>query len=169
MSGGAVALITAFTAVYALCRKTELYPALTDGISSGLRTVLNIFPSLVAMLTAVYMLRASGAMDAFSAALSPLLSRLGIPNEAAPVILIRPLSGSGALAFGAELINSLGPDSLPGRITAVMLGSTETTFYVISVYYSGAGIKKTGYAIPAALIADLVGFIAAGISVRLLF
>lgn len=169
MSGGAVALLIAFTAVYALMRRTELYPALTEGISAGLKTVLSIFPPLTAMICAVYMLRASGALDAFSALLSPLLSKLGISPLLAPLMLIRPLSGSGALAFGSELIGDLGPDSTVGRTAAVMLASSETTFYVISVYGSGAGIKRLGYAIPAALIADMVVFAAAGITVKLLF
>ncbi|MBP5166662.1 MAG: spore maturation protein [Oscillospiraceae bacterium] len=169
MSGGAIALLIAFTSVYALMRRTELYPALTDGIGAGLKTVLSIFPSLTAMICAVYMLRASGALDAFSALLSPLLSHLGISSRLAPLMLIRPLSGSGALAFGSEVINSLGPDSVEGRVAAVMLASSETTFYVVSVYSSGAGVKRLGYAIPAALIADLVVYIAAGITVKLLF
>ncbi|MBO4330675.1 MAG: spore maturation protein, partial [Oscillospiraceae bacterium] len=158
-----------FTSVYALMRKTELYPALTSGIGAGLKTVLSIFPSLTAMLCAVYMLRASGVPDALSSLLSPLLSRLGVSPRLVPLMLIRPLSGSGALAFGSELIGSLGPDSPEGRTAAVMLASSETTFYVISVYGSGAGIKRLGYAIPAALIADLVVFVAAGITVKLLF
>lgn len=168
MSGGAVAAIIAFTAVFSMCRRVELYPALTAGMESGLKTAVKIFPSVAAMLTAVYMLRACGALDAFTALAAPVLSRLGIPEQTASLMLIRPLSGTGALAFASELINTFGPDSEIGRIAAVMLGSTETTFYVIAVYFGAVGIKKSRYAIPAALIADLVGFIMAGISVRLL-
>lgn len=169
MSGGAVALIIAFTAVFAMCRRVELYSALTDGMASGLKTAVRIFPAVAAMLTAVYMLRACGALDALTALAAPVLSRLGIPEQTAPLMLIRPLSGTGALAFASEIMNAFGPDSETGRIAAVMLGSTETTFYVISVYFGAVGIKKSRYAVPAALAADLVGFIMAGITVRLLF
>jgi spore maturation protein B len=166
---GTVALIIGFTAVFALCRKTELYPALTDGIEDGLKVIYRIFPPVAAMLTAVYMLRASGALDAFTSLLTPVFNFLGIPPETSPLILIRPLSGSGALAVATEIIKQYGADSIIGKITAVMIGSTETTFYTVAVYLGAAGIKKSRYAIPAALTADLVSFIAAGIMVRLLF
>ncbi len=165
---GAVALIIGFTAVFALCRKTELYPALTDGIREGLGVVYRIFPPVAAMLTAVYMFRASGALDVFTDVLKPVFSLFGIPPETAALILMRPLSGSGALAVATELIRRHGADSAIGRITAVMMGSTETTFYTVAVYLGAAGIKKSRYAIPAALTSDLVGFIAAGVMVRLL-
>jgi len=115
------------------------------------------------------MLRASGAMEALSAFLSPLFELIGIPVETAPLILVRPISGSGALAVGSELISEYGVDSLIGRTAAVMLGSTETTFYTMAVYFGSVGIKKTRYAVPAALCADLSGFLAASITVRLMF
>lgn len=120
-------------------------------------------------MTAVYMLRASGLMDALGGLMAPVLVRLGIPPETAALLFIRPVSGSGALAVGSELMASHGPDSYVGRVAAVMLGSTETTFYTIAVYFGSAGIRKTRYAIPAALIADLAGFMAAALAVRLLF
>ena len=166
---GVVAVVIGFTALFALLRKTELYPALTDGIKDGLSVIYRIFPPVAAMLTAVYMFRASGALEILTFALSPAFNLLGIPPETAPLILIRPLSGSGALAVATEIIRQYGPDSETGRITAVMIGSTETTFYTIAVYFGAAGIKRSRYAIPAALLADLAGFIAAGIMVRLLF
>jgi spore maturation protein B len=114
------------------------------------------------------MLRASGALEAFSAVLSPVLEFAGIPPETVLLLLVRPISGSAALAIGAELIGEYGVDSMVGRTAAVMLGSTETTFYTIAVYFSAAGIRKTRYNIPAALTADLAGFIFAALSVRLL-
>lgn len=166
---GVVAVVIGFTALFALLRKTELYPALTEGIKDGLSVIYRIFPPVAAMLTAVYMFRASGALEILTFALSPAFNLLGIPPETAPLILIRPLSGSGALAIATEIIKQTGPDSEAGRITAVMMGSTETTFYTVAVYFGAAGIKKSRYAIPAALLADLAGFIAAGIMVRLLF
>jgi spore maturation protein B len=166
---GVVALVIGFTALFALLRKTELYPALTDGIKDGLSVIYRIFPPVAAMLTAVYMFRASGALEILTFALSPAFNLLGIPPETAPLILIRPLSGSGALAVATEIIKQYGADSEIGRISAVMIGSTETTFYTIAVYFGAAGIKKSRYAVPAALLADLASFIAAGIMVRLLF
>jgi spore maturation protein B len=126
-------------------------------------------PPLVGLLTAVYMLRASGVLELASGVLAPVLGLLGIPAETAPLLLVRPVSGSAALGVGAELISAFGPDSLVGRTAAVMLGSTETTFYTIAVYFGAAGIVKTRYAIPAALCADLAGFMASAWAVRVIF
>ena len=162
------AAFIAFAALYGALRGVDVFAAFADGVRDGLRVLLGIFPSLAALLTAVYMLRASGALDALTGLLSPILGALGIPAETAPLMLIRPFSGSGALAVAGELIAAEGPDSLAGRTAAVMLGSTETTFYVIAVYFGAAGVKKTRWAIPAALCADLTGFIAASAFARLL-
>ena len=165
----AVPLIIGSVAVYALSRKVDVFDALKDGALEGLHIVYKILPALVALLTGVYMLRASGALDALSDLCRPFFDLVGIPPETASMMFIRPVSGSGALAVGSELINEYGPDSLIGRTAAVMLGSTETTFYVIAVYFGAAGIKKTRYAIPAALCADFTSFIVASLAVRLLF
>ena len=162
------AAFIAFAALYGALRGVDVFAAFADGVRDGLRVLLGIFPSLAALLTAVYMLRASGALDALTGLLSPVLGALGVPAETAPLMLIRPFSGSGALAVAGELIAAEGPDSLAGRTAAVMLGSTETTFYVIAVYFGAAGVKKTRWAIPAALCADLTGFIAASAFARLL-
>ena len=113
------------------------------------------------------MLRASGAIELLTRLLAPVSRLAGIPAETLPLVLLRPFSGSAALAVGADLMTVYGVDSLIGRTDAVMLGSTETTFYTISVYFGAAGIKKTRYAIPAALIADLTGFVAASLTARL--
>ncbi len=163
------ALLLALGAVLGLRRRTPLVSALGEGMEEGLRTVLRMFPPVAAILTAAAMLRASGALDALAAFLGPGLERLGIPRETVGLMLIRPLSGSGALAFGSDLIREAGPDSRLGRIAAVMLGSTETTFYVLGVYFGAAGVKRGGKAVPAALAADVAGFLAAGMSVRLFF
>ena len=114
-------------------------------------------------------LTGAGALDLAAAALGPLLTRVGIPPETVGLMLVRPISGSAALGVGSELITSYGPDSLVGRTAAVMLGSTETTFYTIAVYFGAAGITKSRYAIPAALCADLAGFLAAAWAVRVIF
>lgn len=164
-----IPLLLSAIAVYGLWKRVDLYSALTRGAGEGLQVLLRILPALVGLLSAVAMLRASGAMDWLTALAAPLLQRLGIPEETAPLLLIRPISGSGALAVGTELMQRYGPDSYLGRVSAVMLGSTETTFYTVAVYFGAAGIRKTRHTIPAALIADLTGFAAAALSVRLLF
>ena len=164
-----IPLILILSCALALHKKEDAYDLLLTGASEGLSLLRSILPTLVILLTAVSMLRASGGIEILSRFLSPLFNALGIPPETAILVLIRPLSGSAALAVGAELMAQHGVDSLIGRTVAVMLGSTETTFYTISVYFGAAGIKKTRYTIPAALIADASGFLIAAASVRLLF
>ena len=150
-------------------KKENCYDLLLDGAAEGLKLLLSLVPTLVLLLTAVTMLRVSGAVEILSRFLSPIFSCLGIPAETAILVLIRPISGSAALAVGADLIVQHGVDSVIGRTVAIMLGATETTFYTISVYFGAAGIKKTRYTIPAALIADLTGFIAASFTVKYFF
>ena len=150
-------------------RRVDVYDALVTGGKSGLQVAVSILPALAALLTAVYMLRASGAMDALAAALAPVLGLLGIPPETAALLLVRPVSGSGALAVGSQIMEQYGPDSAVGRTAAVMLGCSETTFYTVAVYFGAAGIRRTRYTIPAALTADLAAFVAAAWAVRLCF
>lgn len=162
-----IPLLMIIIAVFALAKKQDVYSALLDGGLDGLKLLLSIAPALVVLLTAVYMLRASGAIDLLTRLLAPVSRVFGIPAETLPLVLLRPFSGSAALAVGADLMAVYGVDSLIGRTAAVMLGSTETTFYTISVYFGAAGVKKTRYAIPAALIADLTGFVAASLTAQL--
>ena len=145
------ALLAVGVGGYALFRGTDVFSALTDGALQGLRTVGRIAPVLVCLLPAV------GA-----------LSFLGIPAETVPLMLLRPMSGSGALAVAGDIFTACGADSPAGRTAAVMLGSTETTFYVLSVYFGAAGVRKTRHAVPAALCADLAGFLAAAFCVNVL-
>ena len=154
--------------VYALWKKQDLYGALLKGGKEGLKLIFSIAPALVMLLTAVHMLRASGAIDLLTRWLTPFCQAVGIPPQTLPLMLIRPFSGSAALAVGADLMQTYGADSSVGRTAAVMLGSSETTFYTISVYFGSVGIKKTRYAIPAALIADLSGFFMAALTTKLL-
>ena len=156
-------------ALWGLWRRVDLWTALVDGAGEGLRVTLRVLPPLIALLSAVYMLRASGALELLGRLLEPVLSALGIPSETVGLLLVRPVSGSAALGVGAELISAYGPDSLIGRTAAVMLGSTETTFYTVAVYFGAANIARSRYAVPAALCGDLAGFIAASWAVRLLF
>jgi spore maturation protein B len=155
--------------IIALHKKESAYDLLVEGAADGLKLLKSIVPTLVILMTGISMLRASGAFDLLGQVLTPFFSLFGIPPETAVLVLIRPISGSAALAVGAELMAQYGVDSQIGRTVAVMLGSTETTFYTISVYFGAAGIKKTRYAIPAALIADFVGFLTASWTTRLLF
>ena len=153
----------------ALRKGEDAYDLLLTGAAGGLRILVNIVPALILLLTAVTMLRASGAVELLAQALTPLFSFFGIPPETALLVLIRPISGSAALAVGAELMVQYGVDSQIGRTVAVMLGSTETTFYTVSVYFGAAGIQKTRYTLPAALLADFTGFLIASWAVRWLF
>lgn len=145
----------------ALGKHNDPYNLMLAGAADGLKLLKTILPTLVVLLTAVSMLRSSGAVELIAKLCAPIFKWVGIPSETAILVLIRPISGSAALAVGADLIRQYGADSTIGRTAAVMLGSTETTFYTISVYFGAAGIKKTRYTLPAALIADLTGFIAA--------
>ena len=164
-----IPLLLLLSSALALRKKENAYDHLLTGTAEGLALLKSIFPALILLLTAVHMLRASGAAEILSRLLAPLFSLFGIPPETALLVLIRPVSGSAALAVGAELMAQYGVDSQIGRTTAVMLGSTETTFYTISVYFSAAGVKKTGHTIPAALFADFVGFTMAALTVRCFF
>ena len=164
-----VPALMAAAACAGLTGKRDVYTLLVTGAGSGLETVLRILPALVILLTAVSMLRASGAMDYLTRLFTPLCTLVGIPPETVPLVLIRPISGSAALAVGSELMAAYGADSEIGRTAAVMLGSTETTFYTISVYFGAAGISRTRYAIPAALFADLTGFVMAAWVSRWMF
>lgn len=153
----------------ALHKKENAYDLLTDGAKEGLKLLCTLIPTLILLLTAVSMLRASGAIEYFSRFVAPVFRFFGIPPETAILVLIRPISGSAALAVGADLMTRYGADSLIGRTAAIMLGSTETTFYTVSVYFGAAGIRKTRYTIPAALVADLTGFVVAALTARCLF
>lgn len=164
-----VPIIMLAVALWGLARRVDLWSALVEGAGDGLKVMLRIVPPLIALLTAVYMLRASGALELLGQLLEPVLSAVGIPTETIGLLLVRPVSGSAALGVGAELIETYGPDSLVGRTAAVMLGSTETTFYTVAVYFGAAKVAKTRYAVPAALCGDIAGFLAASWAVRLLF
>jgi spore maturation protein B len=163
----AVPAIIASVAVFALFRKVDVFKALKEGRVEGLLSYTRSSPRSWRCLR-VNMLRAAGALDALSALCRPLFDLVGIPSETTPLVFIRPVSGSGALAVGSELIREYGPDSLIGRTAAVMLGSTETTFYVIAVYFGAAGIRKTRYAIRPPY-ARSNGFAMASLAIRLLF
>lgn len=147
----------------------DVYDAVTAGARRGLETTLAVAPALLALFPAVYLLRASGLPELLSGALDPLLGRLGIPGETALLLLLRPLSGGAALSAAADILARAGPDSLVGRTAAVMLGSSETTFYVVAVYFSAAGVRESRWAVPAALCADLACWLSAAWICRVLW
>ena len=152
-------LVIAAVAICALFKKTDMFPALTRGALQGLFTIKDMLPALTVLFPAVYMLRASGALDALARLLAPAMAYIRVPPETLPLALLRPIGGGAATAAAAEIIKSCGADSLAGRTAAVMIGSSETTFYVIAVYFGAAKIKNTRWAIPAALCADLAVFL----------
>lgn len=154
--------------ITALARKKPLYTDFIDGAGSGMRLLADIFPPLAAMLTAAAMLRASGAMDAAVNFLSPFINRLGLPAEVLPLVLIRPVSGSGSIGVLSGILNQYGADSLAGRLASVICGSTETTFYCLAVYFSKTRVKYIKRAVPCAVIGDIIGIAAATFSLRIL-
>ena len=142
-------------------RRVPLYDAFLSGAKQGLQTAQIILPALIAMLCAIRAFSASGLMDALCDFCEPVLSRLGIPGEVIPLMLLRPLSGSASLAMLREILENHGPDSRIGLVASVMMGSSETVFYTCGVYLGAAGVKKSRHIIPAALIAWFFGSIAA--------
>lgn len=154
---------------WGLIRKVKVYDVFVDGAKEGFSVAVRIIPYLVAMLVAIAIFRASGAMDLLSACLAPLTSLIGMPPETLPMALMRPLSGSGSLGIMAELMKAHGPDSLIGVMASTMYGSSETTFYVLAVYFGAVGIKRTRHAVLAGVIADVAGMLAAVWIVNLLF
>ena len=146
---------------YAMLQKVKVYESFIEGAKEGFQITIRIVPYLVGMLVAIGMLRASGALDFLATLLAPMMTKIGMPAEVLPLALIRPFSGSAANGVMAELINQHGGDSYISQVAATMMGSTETTFYVVAVYFGAASIRRTRHAIPAGLIADAVGIIAA--------
>ncbi|MDR1692279.1 MAG: spore maturation protein [Oscillospiraceae bacterium] len=159
-------LIILGVSLYAVLRGHDIFAAFLAGAKEGLAVLVRIVPALVTLLAAITMLRSSGALDAFSELCRPLFALLGIPPETAPLLIIRPFSGSGALAMGIDLMSRYGVESVVGKTVAVMLGSTETTFYAVSVICGAAGVTKTRYIIPAALTADFAGYVTAAAAVK---
>lgn len=161
-----ILLLTA--SLLALRKKENSYDLLLQGGAEGLKLLITLIPTLIMLMVSISMLRASGAMEQIASFCAPVFSFFKIPPETAMLVLIRPISGSAALAVGSEIMAEFGVDSTIGRTAAIMLGSTETTFYTISVYFGAAGIKKTRYTVLAALFADFVGFFVASITARLI-
>ena len=162
-------VIVTAACVLALYKGVDIFAAMTDGAKKGLRVMADILPALLVLFPAIYLLRASGLPEHIGALLRPLLSALGIPEETVLLMLLRPVSGSAALSAAADVISRCGADSLAGRTAAVMCSSSDTTFYVIAVYFTAAGVKDSRWAVPAALCADAAGFLSAAWICRILW
>ncbi|MCL1817042.1 MAG: spore maturation protein [Clostridiales bacterium] len=165
----AVPLTLLFIPLYALARGVPLYERFVEGAAEGMSLILKILPYILAMMTAVAVFRASGAFEAISRLLAPVCGLLGLPVEVLPLALLRPLSGSGALGVTADIMQNQGPDSFSGRLASVMQGSTDTTFYILAIYFGSVGIKKYRYALTVGLLADMASFIAAFCVCKLMF
>lgn len=172
-----IALLSAFVIptivvgfpLYGLYKRVPVFETFVEGAKEGFQVAVRIIPYLVAILFAIGMFRASGAMEALTAALQPILAVVGFPAEVLPMAIIRPLTGSGSAGVVAEMIATYGEDSLLVKMAATMFGSTETTFYVIAVYFGAVNIKRTRHAVPAGLTADFAAMLIAVWTVRLLF
>ena len=165
----AVPLIFAFTVIYGLCRRQDVFSQFIEGVKEGLQTCKDIFPSLFVLVVSVGMFSASGAVEQITGLLRPITGFFGFPPECTPLLILRPFSGSGAVAMYENILTSCGADSFAGRVASVMLGSSETTFYTIAVYFAATRVKKTRYALAAALVGDVAGWILSGLAVRLFF
>lgn len=155
--------------LYGLRKKVAVYEEFTEGAKEGFQVAVRIIPYLVAILFAIGMFRASGAMELLTMVLKPILEPIGFPSELLPMALIRPLSGSGSIGVLADLIQTFGKDSLIVKMASTMFGSTETTFYVLAVYFGAAGIARYKYALKVGLLADLAGILASVFICRWLF
>jgi len=161
ISAWAIPVMIVFIPLYAAYRKVPVYESFTEGAKEGFDTAIRIIPHLVGMMAAISIFRASGAMDMLVGAVAPLFAKLGVPAEALPLALLRPITGAGSLAYTTDLMKTFGPDSFVAQIAATVQGSTDTTLYVLTVYFGAVGIRKAGYALKVGLVSDLVGFFAA--------
>lgn len=150
-------------------RKVKIYEVFIEGASEGFYTAVRILPFLVAMMVAINIFKASGAMSLCIDFIAPLLQLFGVPPEVLPLAIMRPLSGTGALGLTTEILNTYGPDSMMGRMASIILGSTDTTFYIITVYFGAVGISKPRYSIGVGLLGDVIGFLSSIYICKLLF
>jgi len=169
VSDFAIPAIFVFVLIFGLCRKVDVFGEFTKGVREGLQTVYDIFPALFTLVLSVGMFRASGGLTLISSLLAPVTDFLGFPGEVTPLVLMRPFSGSGAVAIYESILVQTGADSYAGRVASVILGSSETTFYVIAVYFASTKVKRTRHALPAALAGDVTIFVLSGLLVGLWF
>ncbi len=153
--------------IYGAFKGVDVFSVFLNGAKKGFKIVLNITPALIALILGINMLKESGGLEVMCSLLSPVTSFLGIPKELTPLTILSPISGSGSLGMFENILKDVGPDSFAGRCASVMMGSTETTFYTMTVYYGSIGIKKSRHTLPSALCADFTSFILSPIMVSL--
>ncbi|MBQ6837734.1 MAG: spore maturation protein [Clostridia bacterium] len=161
--------IVVLIVLYGGFKGVDVFNVFIDGAKSGFKTVFNIIPSLIALLLSINMLKASGGLDVLLSLLSPIGDFLGIPRDIIPLTILSPISGSGSLGVYESILKDFGPDSFIGRCASVMMGSTETTFYTLALYYGSIGVKKTRHTVPSALCADFTSFILSPRFVKVFF
>lgn len=164
-----IPFVIAAVLIYGLCSRVDIWDEFLVGARENMITAVKIMPTLIAIMTAIGMLRASGAISFLAELLSPITSFLGFPAECLPLAVIRPVSGSGALAVYEDILSANGADSFIGRVASVMMGSTETTFYTIAVYFGATKIKKTRHTLVCSLVGDFTGFVISALVIRVLF
>ncbi|KKB35605.1 spore maturation protein [Bacillus thermotolerans] len=164
-----IPIFIAFILLYGTLKKVPAYEKFVEGGKEGIHIAVSIIPYLIGMMVAIGIFRASGALDSLVGMLKPLLVWIGLPPEVFPLAIIRPISGNAALGMVSDLLAVHGPDSYIGRLASVIQGSTDTTFYVLTVYFGAVGIKKMGDALKVGLLADIAGFIAAVLIVTWMF
>ena len=165
----AIPLTIAVFLGWGFVKNVRVYEVFVEGAKDGFTTAIRIIPYLVAMLFAIGIFRASGAMDLLVLFISPITNFIGMPAETLPMALMRPLSGSGSLGIMTELMKTHGPDSFVGVLASTMYGSSETTFYVLAVYFGAVNIKNSRHAVQVGLLADLAGMLGAVFICRILF
>lgn len=154
---------------YGLMKRTDVFDSFIVGAKDGIETTIHILPSLIGLFTAISMFRASGAIELITSAIAPILNLIHFPKEILPLALMRPISGSGALAIVNDILKNYGADSFIGRAASVMMGSTETTFYTLAVYFGCVHIKNVRYTVKAALLADITGMLVSVLVVYSIF
>ncbi|WP_368985252.1 spore maturation protein [Caldifermentibacillus hisashii] len=164
-----IPILIGFILLHGTWKKVPTYETFVEGGKEGIKIAISIIPFLVGMLVAISIFRASGALEFFVGLLRPVLERIGVPPEIIPLAILRPISGNAALGVTSDLIATYGPDSFIGRLASVMQGSTDTTIYILTVYFGAVGIKKMGDALKIGLMADLIGYIASIIVVTIFF
>ncbi len=163
-----IPVFVAVVLIYGVIQKVDIFVEFTQGVKEGLSTIYEIFPSLFCLVLTIAVFRASGGMELLTGLMSPVFEFIGFPSECGPLALLRPFSGSGSIALFEDVMKGNGADSFAGRVASVILGSSETTFYTLSVYFAATKVKKTRYALPSALCGDVIVCIMSALAVRVL-
>ncbi|MBQ2756642.1 MAG: spore maturation protein [Oscillospiraceae bacterium] len=167
MSGYIIPVIIGGVVIYGAVKKVNVFSVFIEGASEGMGVAVRMLPPLIILMTAIGMFRASGGLEFFTKLLAPVMEAVGLPKEVAPLVLLRPVSGSGATAILQDIVSNYGADSFAGRVASVMTGSTETTFYTLALYFGATSAENTRYALGASLFADAVSFAVSALAVRL--